>query len=228
MNWKYEIKIRLDRLLMVLLVLALAVTISVTVYVKTIFGFLSISRPVPAKILIVEGWIPDFGIKIALETFRRDSYQLLLATGTPLSEHAYISSYRSEAEQAAASLIKLGLHPDSIAVAIMPETHNDRTYTTALYANKYLLSHGYKPQAINVLSVGPHCRRSWLMYRKAFGKDWQVGIINAVHPKFRGEINWHTTEGFKSILDETAGYLYVKFLFRKPPVEQDADPAKLN
>lgn len=44
-------------------------------------GYLSISEQVKANILIVEGWLPDYALKMSYEEFRKNGYDYIVTTG---------------------------------------------------------------------------------------------------------------------------------------------------
>jgi hypothetical protein len=62
----------------VLIVLSLSILVFVWIH-----PFLSENRPVHAEILIVEGWMPDYGLIETRKIFQQGNYRLLLTTGGP-------------------------------------------------------------------------------------------------------------------------------------------------
>lgn len=44
-------------------------------------GYLSKSEQVKANILIVEGWLPDYSLKLAYEEFQKNDYELIITSG---------------------------------------------------------------------------------------------------------------------------------------------------
>jgi hypothetical protein len=66
---------------------------------------------------------------------------------------------------------------------------------------------------IDVLSVGSHARRSWLLFDLVLGKGYRVGIIALRDRHYDEEKWWRSSEGIKTVIKELLGYLYAKFLF---------------
>lgn len=63
-------------------------------------GFLSKSEQVKANILIVEGWLPDYALKMAYEEYKKNSYDYIFTTGLKssvkyfrLAEDGYLVFY---------------------------------------------------------------------------------------------------------------------------------------
>lgn len=57
--------------------------------------YLTHNSSIPANTLIVEGWIPDYGIRRAYEEYSNGNYDYLIVTGNRLQDHIilYINSY---------------------------------------------------------------------------------------------------------------------------------------
>ena len=53
----------------------------------------------------------------------------------------------------------------------------DRTYAMALSLKHWLREHGMTVTKVNLITGGPHARRSRLMFEKAFGRGVTVGVI---------------------------------------------------
>ena len=60
-------------------ILAIAIIIScISFAITQIHPFLAPNAPISADMLVVEGWMPDYGIKAALEEFETGSYKYLV------------------------------------------------------------------------------------------------------------------------------------------------------
>jgi hypothetical protein len=119
----------------------------------------------------------------------------------------------STAKDAAGYLISHKL-PDSLVIAV--ETSHkihSKTYTSALDVKQWLESnHLDKGRSVNVFTMGPHARRSLICYRKAFGKMTKTGVIACRDTRITAD-NWYKTlRGWKDILYETAGLMYISFV----------------
>ena len=77
----------------------------------------------------------------------------------------------------AATLLKLGLSTNEVQAVPTPLTQRDRTYAMALSLKHWLREHGMAPTKGNLITSGPHARRSRLMFEKALGRDCPVGVL---------------------------------------------------
>jgi hypothetical protein len=183
-------------------------------------GFLSLNRPVQAEVLIVESWLPDYALQGALDEFRRGGYKLLIAAAASLpGGWTGQSRYKTGAELAAATLAALGLETNFIVVMPGSDAMRDRTYSSALGVKAWLESSNSPVRAVNLYSLGPHSRRSWLLYQKAFGKGVRVGVFSHPDDEYDPKRWWATRDGFRSVAGEAIAYLYARILFHPPNSE---------
>jgi hypothetical protein len=173
-----------------------------------VYPFLAINRPLPASILVVEGWASNLSLVAALTEFRQHPYTYLVTTGGPIELGGYLANYKTFADLAAATLIKLGMNQKQLIVLPAPHTVRDRTYTSALVLGEWLKQAHLSDQKINVFTTGPHARRSWLLFRKALAPE-AVGILaNANDLDYDPRHWWGFSSGFRSILSELLAYFY--------------------
>jgi hypothetical protein len=169
--------------------------------------FLSISRPVAATVLVVEGWLPDYAMEQAAREFREKGYQYLVVSGVPLPQGYIISGYDSFVKVAAATLLKLGVPAEKLIEAPGALVDRNRTFESAHAVRARLHELGIRVHGLNIISEGPHARRTRLVYRKAFGGESDVGVI-AVRPMdYDAEHWWRTSEGAKTVFSEGIGWL---------------------
>ncbi len=182
-------------------------------------GFLTVNKPVESKTMIIEGWLPDYALEHAVEVYRRDKYEHLIVTGIPLHQWKSIANYESMAEVTANNIKKLGLHDTVYQAAIPHNILRDRTYSTALVARMIFEEHPGWERSFNIFSLGVHSRRSLLMFEKAFGNDYKIGIIAGKDISYDPKHWWRTSKGFRSISSELFSYLFVRFFFNPDPEE---------
>ena len=198
--------------LLALLILGTAATLAV----RNAYYFLAVTDPAPGGVLVVEGWGPDVFMEDAIAEFRRNHYRQMFVTGGPIDRGAMFTRYKTYAELAAATLESMGFDQSLLHAILAQEVSRDRTYTSALAVKKWLTEHGMNTTGITVMSMGPHSRRTRLLYEKAFGNGTKVGII-AVQDETIDEHRWWTTsQGFRSVVDEMVAYVYTRFLFHAP------------
>ena len=187
----------------------------------TFFGvapFLTLNEPVAPDVLVVEGWVPDHVLEAALAEFRQNHYTKLLVTGIPLEQGAPLSEYKNFANLGAAILVKLGMSTNEVEAVPAPLAARDRTYSMALCLKAWLREHQMAHAKVNLLTQGPHARRSWLMFKKALGRDFTVGVISIPAKGYDARNWWRTSQGVRVIISETIGYIYARFFFH--PREQ--------
>ncbi|MGZ5002566.1 MAG: hypothetical protein ACXWBM_05170, partial [Chthoniobacterales bacterium] len=65
-----------------LVVLIMIVGLGV-LYVFNVYPFLAVNSPVQTDVLVVEGWIHNYAIKVAVSEFRNGNYRMVYSTGGP-------------------------------------------------------------------------------------------------------------------------------------------------
>jgi len=65
-----------------------------------------------------------------------------------------------------------------------------------------------------LVSMGPHARRSRLLFAKAFSPEVRVGIISLEERDFDPAHWWTSSQGFRTVVDELIAYSYARLLFR--------------
>src|SRR5580704_19783193 len=148
------------------LVLMFAVAALVMFSIRKIGPFLAVNDPVDNGALVVEGWLPDYAFQEAIKEFKKGHYSQIFVTGGPLENGAPLSEYRTFAELGAATLVRLGLNTNAVQAVPAPKVRLDRTYVSAVALKNWLDSHGIGETNFNVISLGPHSRRSRLLFEK--------------------------------------------------------------
>jgi hypothetical protein len=185
--------------------------------VRQLCAFLSVHDPVPGGVLVVEGWAPPYAVREALEEFHRHPYLGIYVTGEPLEEGNPYIGFGSYADFTAAKLEEAGADPGSVHAVPAPIVGKDRTYTMASTLKKRLEADGVSMAKINVVSVGPHSRRSRLLYQLAFGPASQIGMMAVTDREFDPDHWWRSSNGVRSVVSEAIAYCYARFIFRPPP-----------
>jgi hypothetical protein len=199
------------------LVLLLAGGLLLWVLVRGAHPFLALQAPIPGGVLAVEGWAPDYALAETLAEFKRNSYQKLYVTGGPLDQGAPLSEYRTCAELGAAILVRMGLDSNVVQAVPAPAVRQDRTYASAVALRRWLQEHQVKATNVNVISVGPHARRTRLLFEKALGPEATVGILAVEERDYDPQRWWKSSAGFRTVTDELIAYAYARWLFRPAP-----------
>jgi len=183
---------------------------------KCSYPFLAMNDPLPGGILVVEGWAPDYGLEAAVDEFRSHKYFKLCVTGFPIEEGAPLSDYKTYAERGAAVLLRLGLPTNAVQAVPCPAVRQDRTYTSAAALRLWLSTNGFSATNINLVTIGPHARRSRLLFQKAFGRNTTVGIVSVPPREYDPARWWRSSPGFRNVTSEQIAYIYARVLFRRP------------
>lgn len=175
-----------------------------------IHSFLAPNSPIKADILVVEGWVPDYALKNAIEEFNRGSYKKLITTGIPVEEGYYLSQYKNAAEIAAETLRVLNFDRDKLVAVPASKVNINRTASTAVALRQWLANSDLKVKSINLQSFDVHARRSWLTYKQALAPDIKVGVITVNSDDYNPDKWWFYSAGVRLIISETISYIYAK------------------
>lgn len=175
-----------------------------------LYNYLSPVKPVETKVLVVEGWVHDFAIEEVYAIFLKDKYELIITTGGPL-KMGYLSTQSiSAADIAKKTLIELGMDSTKIISVPRKEVVENRTIQSALTLKKWFSENNSEIENFNLLSLGAHSRRSWLLFQEAMPEK-EIGIIALRDPRIVADKWWKTSHGARTVLAEAIGYFYVLF-----------------
>jgi len=121
------------------------------------------------------------------------------------------------AEQAAAMLRTLGVPDRDIAVVPAPASARDRTFTSAVALREWISRSGVDTPALDIVSEGPHARRTWHLYRMAFGDGVAIGIRSVASDLYPPPAWWRSSAGAKDVLTEAIAWAWVVCFFHPPP-----------
>ena len=179
----------------------------------TIYPFLAVTDSVPGGVLVVEGWAPDYVIRMAVAEFKGQHYSRILVTGLPVEQGTLLTEYTNYAHVGVAMLMKHGLTTNQVQAVPCERIRRDRTYNMARSLKACLREHGLAPAQVNLITVGPHARRSRLMFEKGLGKGVTVGIIAAPVIDYDSCRWWQSSQGVRIVVGEIIAYAYARLLF---------------
>lgn len=183
------------------------------IFAKTIHPFLAKTKTVESKILVIEGFIPDFALEASKSIFYEGQYELMIITGKKKLKGSYLDEFENDGLQSAATLALMGFDTVNIKViAVDNDIRKDRTYATAIAVKEWLQKSG-NPNTFNVVTLSCHARRSFLLFEKAMEEDARVGIIAIEDIRYDPEKWWKSSMGFRSVIDESVAYIYARFFF---------------
>lgn len=191
---------------------AIAFAASLIIFAIThIHPFLAVTSPVKADLLVVEGWLPDYALKQALTEFKSGSYQQIITTGVPLEKGYYLSEYKNFAELSAATLKVLGSKTEKLVAVPAPDVLKDRTYASATAFRQWLSTSNLRVEAINLLTLDVHARRSWLLFKQVLAPKIKAGVIAIETQDYVPSKWWKSSEGVRKVISETIAYIYARF-----------------
>lgn len=181
---------------------------------KSLNGFLSLSKPVPSKALVVEGWMPDYVIKELVDYYEDHHYTRLYITGLPIEKGYYATEFKTFADITLYNLVHFGFDTSGVTIVTIPRSiRTDRTFTTALALKNYMLENYPEIRSLDVFTLGCHARRSRLLFRKAFGEDYDIGIISGKDKSYHMDKWWDSSRGFRTVTNEFLAWLYFRLFF---------------
>jgi len=192
------------------LVAVMAALITLMTAVRGCAPFLSADQPVEARVLIVEGWLPDYALKDASEEFVRGKYRYIITAGGPLLEGYYFSTRKTTAEMAAATLVELGIASNSVVAVSSPPVARARTLVEAQSVKKWIQEKDPDLRSVNLYSLGVHSRRSWVAFKRALGDRVKVGVIADADRSYEMDRWWTSSEGFQSVTSEALAYVLMR------------------
>lgn len=174
-----------------------------------LYRFLSPSDPPAGEYLVIEGWVSDtFLDQVAILTRQRE-YKKIYCTGGPIGVGQFLSEYQVWAEVGAQRLIRAGFSPDRITAAPSGTVRKDRTYEAALGLRDRIVRDGITGNvSLDLLTQGPHARRSRALYRAALGGKVEVQVLSLEPDTYHATDWWSSSEGFRAVLYETIAYGY--------------------
>jgi uncharacterized SAM-binding protein YcdF (DUF218 family) len=218
MGWRFSLKVALARRRAVWwptwigwLFIAVGIAIPGVWWSLTGDSFLSLTDRLPAEVLVVEGWIGSEGVQAAAAEFERGGYEYVVASGG-WAFGRWDQSPSSYPQMAERELVRSGVSKERIIVAQSKFTERRRTYESAVAVFHALQARGIQPKALNVFTLGPHARRSQLVFAKVGGSENKVGVIAWTPVDYGSEPWWRSSERAKDLISETAGYVFEALL----------------
>ena len=170
------------------------------------YPFLARQAPVPAEVLVVEGWVSDELLLQAAGWAESNGVAVLVATGGPVELGSYLTKWKTYAEMTKARMAKLGLGERFELAAVPAEkVRRDRTRESARALRAAM---GAELGAFNLASEGPHARRSWRAFRDEFAGQAAVGSVALQPTAYDDGDWWKCSEGVRAVISEAIAYAY--------------------
>ena len=194
---------------------ALSLAIALTVLAgRMIHPFLAPTDRLAARLLVVEGWSPPSTMDRVAAEFRSGNYDQVIFIRPIFDAPDEYESGLSYGKWLAQLLITKGVPESKLATLYPKVAQKDRTYHAALTVRHYLAENHFNLDALNLITTGPHARRSRLLYEKAFAPQVKIGIIAVEEKQYDSRHWWRTSAGVREVIGETIAYLYARLFFR--------------
>jgi hypothetical protein len=182
---------------------------------RTVYPFLAPSQPLGRGLLVVEGWIGDRGLDTALAAWRAGGYERVATTGGPIEHGSAFedSGFHTWAELTAHRLRARGIPAERLVAVPAPASAQDRTFLSAVVLRDWIARQGIRVSAVDVVSQGPHARRTWRLYRLAFGEGVAIGVRSAPPEGYDPRVWWRTSDGARDVVGEAIGWAWVTCCF---------------
>jgi len=190
-----------------LLVLGLGLVLAIG-FPLEVYPYLAPTDPVHSGTMIIEGWISNGFLSQAAADFEAGRYDRILILRASDEDERDVEN-SAGCNDPVEKLASYGVSKPRIGTLLYPSTERDRTYHAAIAARDWLNRHSTE-KSFDVVTAGPHARRSRMMFRKVFGKDFNVGIIALNDPAYDPQHWWRTSEGVRDVLGEVIAYIYAE------------------
>jgi len=184
---------------------------------SNLYDFLAPDLPPHRGVMVIEGWIHDDALEAAANRFRTGDYSRIVCTGVPFETGSCLLPFRSYPEMTAQRLYRLGLPSNRVSVAVAPLAQRDRTYLAALALRRSLEKNPAVDRQLELVTTGPHARRSLRLFRTALGNDFRIGVVALPDAGYPPERWYAYSEGVRKVVGETIAYAYALLLFRPDP-----------
>ena len=138
--------------------------------------------------------------KIRIPYLNNTEYDILNLDG----KQRIINKSITLAESAKDKLIALGIDSGIIIAVMCQRVRINRTLTSALAVRDWLEKSDIGIKGINIISMGPHARRTWMTYNKILNEKYEIGIIS-IPDNNNHQLSRRNT---LNILRQTLGILY--------------------
>jgi len=119
-----------------------------------------------------------------------------------------VNNITSGAENARVRLILKGIDSSLITAVPAERVRINRTFSSALAFREWVKLNNADIKGINIVSMGPHARRTWMTYNKVLNNKYEIGIISVPDNTVQSS---HIRMVIKT-LRETLGLLYYRII----------------
>jgi len=185
------------------------VAILAMLFILPTHSFLAMNKPIQADILVVEGWLPDPFLKLAVAEFNSGQYKNLITIGGPIRKPHLRKNYSTHAERAAKRLCDFGLDEKLIIVVPYSDNGSYKTYNSFIALRDWLFQTDYQIKSLNIFTADVHGRKSYISCKKALGEKIDIGVISAKTTQYNPRFWWKSWVGIKLVFRNIIGIFYI-------------------
>ena len=198
------------------LLLCATLIILAGVLLRNMYPFLAVTNRVSGEVLVIEGWIPTYTLTQVAKEFKGERHKKVIVARALYKSTSKYESGAFLADYIAETLVKEGVPRERIQTVLLQAGKRDRTYSSAEAVKEWLEESGMAMESMDVVTLGPHARRSRLLYEKAFGKDVKVGVVAVEDLSYEADHWWRYSAGLREVPAEWIAYFYAKLFFSPP------------
>lgn len=172
---------------------------------RGLYPFLATESPAGGGLLVVEGWGGAPVLDAATARFASGRYDRIATTGGAIDPDLHVTAASNWADLARIGLASRGVDPARIEAVPTPPSAQNRTFLSAVMLRDRLEHEGDPPARLDVVTLGPHARRTRRLYRLAFGDGVDVGVVSAPPHRYAPDRWWATSEGSRTVITEAIG-----------------------
>jgi hypothetical protein len=162
---------------------------------------------------VIEGWVPNYAVEEGIAEFKGKPYVKIFTVGADPLNGVNIEPGDSLAFECAKRLKWLGMDMDHVQPVAAHIKYRNRTYQSAVALREWAETNNVPLKSFNLITLGPHARRSRLLFEEAFKGQANVGIISVENREYDPKRWWKYSEGVKELLGEGVGYVYARLVF---------------
>lgn len=183
------------------------------IFILKVHDFLSVTDRVEAQYLVIEGWVPNYAVEEGIAEFKSKPYVKIFTVGADPLTGINIEEGDSIAFECAERLKWLGMDMSLVQAVPAHIKYRDRTYQSAVALREWAQTNNVPLKSFNLVTLGPHARRSRLLFEEAFKDQATVGIISVTNREYDPKRWWKYSEGVKETLSEGVAYVYARLFF---------------
>lgn len=190
----------------------LIVSFLAIVFILPTHSFLALNKPVRADVLVVEGWLPDHFLKLAVTEFNTGQYKRLIAVGGPIKSHQLHNHHSTSAERAAKRICDFGLDRKLVIVLPYLDERSHKTYNSFIALRDWLTRSDGSIRSLNIFTADVHARKSYILCKKVLGEKINIGVISAKPIEYDPTYWWLSLEGIRLVFRNIVGVFYALYL----------------